>query len=117
MERKTVTIKGQDYVLPPFNTGQMKRHVDPLLKRARALLKATREADEGDLDAFLGLEEERRSIESEHGTLVAMAIKNAYPNFEQADLDDLTPRQVTNLFNQVLAVTTTGANEPGEPKP
>lgn len=114
MERKPITIKGRDYILPPFNTGQMRKHVDPLMKRARALLKKTGETADDDLPAFLALDEERREIEMEHGMLVAMAIQNAYPNFDQADLDELTPRQVSGLFNRILAVTTTGANEPGE---
>ena len=115
-----LTLKGAVYELPPFNYGQMRRRVDPLLERTQAILARIRELQErGPVDdaEYLELALEQRKIAAEQAALVLAALQNRYPHLTIEDLDELTPARLTTLYNQIIEVTASGANEPGEPAP
>lgn len=121
MSNHTATIGGKVYSLPPFTAGQMRRRVDPTFELTASLLKQAKEIEAGgspDAEDLVEMSLSQRKIQREHAELVAMAIQNQYPKFTLDDLDDLTPTEVSDLFNRIMVITTTGVNEPnrGEAK-
>lgn len=114
MEKRTFTIKGQVMILPPFTTGQLRRHVDPLLEKNLEIQKQARQIREDDIEAMQGLTVEARKLQRLQADVVLMGLQNTYPKTTMEDLDDLTPTQITTLFNLLQAVTQEGSNEPGE---
>lgn len=120
MEKKTVTIKGQVYTLPPFNNGQMRHGVDPLLLQTREVQKRAKAVEQSgtpDMDAMLELSILGREIQQKQANLALEGLRNAYPKLTMEDLDELTPNQLSTIFNEILVVTQNGSNEPGEGMP
>jgi hypothetical protein len=112
----TVEINGKKYNLIPFNSGQMRNQIDPLIKRMGVLYHSAKEAEKGaaTVDLAFELNEARREIERENAEILVATIQRKYPDFTAAELDSLTDWQVTALFNEFLSFTRTGGDEPGE---
>jgi len=120
MEKHTAKIGGKDYNLPPWNAGQFRRLVDPILEETKEILdrlETIKEGAEPDGQTMLALTISKRQIDVKHTELVLEALKNEYPHMSMVELETLTPTRITQLFNEILLITTSGTNEPGEVKP
>jgi len=105
---QTITVKGKIYQICPFNTGQMRRHVDPSFKRTIALFKQKDQIENMDQDSMLAVALETNEIRAEQAELVTMAMQNGYPKFELEDLDELAPVEVSEIFSQIMQLTQSG---------
>ena len=74
----TVTIKGKIFALPPLNTGQMRRNLDPILEKIRNLQVAAETAPT-DPKALFEMALQTREVQRSQAEIVAMAIGNQYP--------------------------------------
>lgn len=120
MEKHTVTIKGKVYSLPPFNAGQFRRLVDPILLQAKTALERLEaiKTDSGSANAeLIDLTLLQREIERGHAECALAALQNEYPALTMDDLETLTTHRISGLFNEIMLVTQTGVNEPGESIP
>lgn len=123
MEKQIFNINGKDYILHPFMAGQVRRLVRPILEEAGEIQKAGkaimgRENDPEVLGEMADLTARGQSLMERQGEAALAGLQNTYPGLTQADLEDnLTPVQVTNLFNRLVQVTMDGSNEPGEAMP
>jgi hypothetical protein len=116
MEKHVVTIGGKVFNLPPFTAGQFRRLVDPVLQKARETMLKIAEMDKTALknEDLMDLTFAQREIEQGHADCVLAALQNQYPSLTMDDLDTLTPHRITATFNEIILITQTGANEPGE---
>ena len=117
MEKHTITLGGQVYNLPPFNAGQMRRKVDPLMQETKELLARVEGITEPTNADALDLTMCQRDIARRQAELVLAAIQNQYPHLTLEDVETLTPSRIAQLFNEIMMLTTLGDNEPGEAKP
>lgn len=114
---QTITVKGKIYQICPFNTGQMRRHVDPSVKRTIALFKQKDQIDGMGPDAIMAVALETNEIRAEQAELVVMAMQNGYPKFELEDLDELAPVEVAEIFSQIMQLTQAGGRLGEVPAP
>ena len=56
----------------------------------------------------------KRQIDVKHTELILAALQNQYPHLTLEEVETLTPNRITQLFNEILTITTAGTNEPGE---
>lgn len=106
MERKTVTIKGQAYNLPPLSTGQMRKGAGPMLAAINAL--SIKDAGE----AITALPE----IMGQHAELLAMALQNEYPHITQDDVESMIWPDLQAAVGDLLKVSGLVGRQ-GEVKP
>jgi hypothetical protein len=119
-EKHVVTIKGEAYNLPPWNAGQMRRQVDPMLQETKALLEQAGIIQSGQAPVpalLLDLSMRQRNVARAQAELVLAALQNQYPNLTLDDVETLTPARIAQVFNELLLLTCSGSNEPGESLP
>lgn len=104
MSKNTVTIKGQEYVLPPLNTGQIRRHAGPLLASIQALA-----VSEDKLAAVASVP----SLIGEHADLLHMALSNRYPDVTLEDVESLMFPEIQAAVAEVIRISGL-MGEPGQ---
>lgn len=113
-----VVLNGKTYNLPPFNAGQMRRLVDPVIQKSAQMIALinTTKAESRDLtvDEVKQLSTTQRELAIQHTELLLAALKNQYPELTLDDVETLTPTRISALFNDIYLLTVSGANEPGE---
>lgn len=116
-EKHVVTIKGEAFNLPPFTAGQMRRQVDPVLKETAEILtqaQALMASADPSAENVLTLTIQQRRVACQQAELVLAALQNQYPHLTLDDVEALSPTRVSQVFNELLMLTTSGTNEPGE---
>lgn len=118
MEKHSITLGGQVYILPPWNAKQMRYTVHPLLEQSRALMTSAEAIKgTGDTKAALELSSDLMALQQGQQDACLMALKNQYPSITEDQLLVETPTRLAKLFNEILEVTQAGSNEPGEAMP
>ena len=98
----------------------MRRQVDPLLEDLAALLDLANSLKaEGELAGaeMFDLTRRQRQVARAQSDLVLAALRNQYPHLDQEAVETLTPARISQVFNEILLLTTSGSNEPGETLP
>jgi hypothetical protein len=113
----TVEISGKIYRLCPFNAGQMRRHVDPTFSMTLELVKQMEKGLNDDNVSMLDIACKTREVQRSHADLVTMALQNSYPSFKLEDLDDMTPGEISDLFNAIMLLTQSGGKRGEAPAP
>lgn len=119
-EKHIVTIKGEAYNLPPWNAGQMRRQVDPILQGTKTLLDQAQAIQAGhkfEPTELLDISMRQRETARDQAELVLAALQNQYPHLTLDDVETLTPARIAQVFNELLLLTCSGSNEPGETIP
>jgi len=98
MEQATITIQGKTYNLPPFNTGQIRRSLKPLLE---AVVKFGNGPSADPMAQVLAFPD----LAGEHADLLLLALRNEYPDLTLEEVESLTFSEVQVALNKVIAMT------------
>lgn len=113
----TVEIGGKVYRLCPFTAGQMRRRVDPSFEQTAALIGKMSRLEKGEDVSMLEISMETRAIQREQAELIVLAMQNQYQNFTVETMDDLTPGEISEIFNKIMVLTQSGGKRGEAPAP